>query len=96
MDWNIIREHVGQTAYFNTGDTKIKIRVNNADTLGNGEKWISYTFITHTELSPMLYGIRIVSANCICEPVKYRTIRGWMSSDIMDTLEFDANPQQCD
>ena len=93
MDWNNILEHVGEIAYFNTGDTKIKIRINNADTLGNGEKWFNYTFVTHPEFSPVIFGTHLVSANCICEPVKSRAYKGWMSYDIMETLEFEANPQ---
>jgi hypothetical protein len=74
MDWNIIHEHVGKFAYFMRGDMKIKIIIDNAHTYENGDKWVTYTFITHTELSPLFFGTNTISANFICEPIKYRSI----------------------
>ena len=95
MDWNDIHEHVGEFAHFMSGDMKIKIIINDVDLLPSGDKWVTYTFITHTELSPLFFGTNTISANFICEPIKYRSIKGWMSIEIMNSLEFEANPQEC-
>jgi len=80
----MIKKGVGSSGMFKYNDILIKIRINDARELGNGELWFNYTFLDHMEYSPLLFGIRINNANC-CWSNNYR---GWFSTEIKDSLVF--------
>jgi len=87
----MIKKGVGSSGVFKYNDIFIKIYIDDAKELENGELWIGYTFLDHMEYSPRLVGFHINNANC-CWNNNYR---GWFSTEIKDTLVFIGNPQ-CD
>jgi len=87
----MIQKGVNRLGLFKYNDIVIKIRIDDARELKNGELWIGYTFLDHMEYSPLLFGVRINNANC-CWNNNYR---GWFSTEIKDSFVFISNPQ-CD
>jgi len=91
MNWEIIQKGVNSLALFKYNDIFIKIRIDHAQELENGELWIGYTFLDHMEYSPRFMGFHINNSNC-CWSNNYI---GWFSAEIKDSLVFIGNPQ-CD
>lgn len=91
MNWEMIKKGVGSSGVFKCNDIFIKIYIDDAKELENGELWISYTFLDHMEYSPRLMGFHINNANC-CWNNNYR---GWFSTEIKNSFVFIGNPP-CD
>ncbi len=91
MNWEMIKKGVGSSGMFSYKDIFIKIQINEAKKLDNGQLWFGYTFLDHMEYSPRLMGFHINNANCCWS----NNDRGWFSRDIKETLVFIGNPQ-CD
>jgi hypothetical protein len=64
----------------------VHLKITAADTLANGERWISLQFLDHPEFSPHLFGHPLGNANSLFEPRHRRPYRGWMSCQVFETI----------
>jgi len=85
---NDFSNFIGKVGSFIYNNETVRIRVNEVEMVG-GNLWLSYTFMSHQHLSPMLYGHHLNCANCCLD----NTYRGWFSQEIRNSFRPLCNPQ---
>ena len=88
MNLNDFRKFVGKNGTFTYHGELIRIRIDDVERVG-GNLWISYAFMSHQHLSPMIYGCHLNRANCCLDD----TYRGWFSEEIRNSFRPLCNPQ---
>ena len=88
MTWEMINASIDRECSCKINDTLIRLKIMGCSEMANGGRWVSFQFLDNKHMSPYLYGTHTGHCNSIFEPQVERSIRGWCSQDIFDTLEF--------
>ena len=66
---------------------EVTLKITKCDELQDGQRWVSFVFLNNTEYSPTFYGTKLGNCNSLYEPKSDRSIRGWKSLEIFESIQ---------